>query len=91
MRDSQIGGTYRYVRLSRGQVVQALLPLAFTNLTVQVTGDEGVLTPLRQEPAARGGVLLRYVVADEGSVRIDAIGTSGGAKFHYVDGVVAVC
>ena len=82
---------YPYLRLSRGQVVQAVVPFAFKHFTVRLDGDEGVLSPLAQQPTAKGGVLLRYAVADEGSASIDAIGTSGGTEFHYVTGVTAVC
>ncbi|MDT7544037.1 MAG: hypothetical protein QOE99_147 [Actinomycetota bacterium] len=91
MRKSQRGGIYPYLRLSRGQQVQAVLPFTFKDLTVRLGGDEGVLSPLGQYPSPKGGVRLRYAVVDEGSASIDASATSGGTEFHYVTGVTAVC
>lgn len=66
MRKSQRGGIYPYLRLSRGQQVQAVLPFTFKDLTVRLGGDEGVLSPLGQYPspdasATSGGTEFHYV------------------------------
>jgi hypothetical protein len=82
---------FPYLRLSRGQQVQALLPPNVQHFTVKVTGDIGVLTPLGQGPSAKGGTLLRYAVADSGSASIDAIASSGGVQSVYIAGVTASC
>lgn len=91
MRKSQRSGMYPYLRIARGQEVQAVVPFAFKHFTVRLGGDEGVLSPRGRQLSPKGGVLLRYAVADKGSATIDAIATSGGSEFHYVTGITAVC
>lgn len=59
MRKSQRDGMYPYIRLSRGQQVQALVPSGVQHFTVKLTGDVGVLTPLGRQSSAKGGTLLR--------------------------------
>ena len=91
MRKSQRSGMYANVRLLRGRQVQALVPSNVRHFTVKLSGDSGVLTPLGRGPAANGGTLLRYVVADAGSANIEAISTSAGVEAIYVAGVTASC
>jgi hypothetical protein len=91
MHKSQRSGMYPYLRLARGQQVQALVPSNVQHFTVKVSGDSGVLTPLGQGLTAKGGTLLRYAVADKGSASIDAISTVGGVDAVYIAGVTASC
>jgi hypothetical protein len=91
MRKSQRGGMYPYLRLSRGQQVEALVPSRLQHITVRVGGDAGVLTFLSQDRSRRDGILIRYAVVDAGSASLDASGTSGGQAVHYATGVTATC
>lgn len=91
MRKSQRSGMYPYLRLSRGEQVVATLAAGVGDVTVQVTGDIGVLAALGEQRADDGSRLLRYAVTDSGSASIEATSEDNGAPATYVAGVTATC
>lgn len=91
MHKSGRGGMYPYLRLSRGQQVEAALPAVAGDVKVRVVGDAGVLQSLGQRRSAGGGLLLRYVVVDSGSASIQATSGSSASTATYVAGVLAAC
>jgi hypothetical protein len=90
MRKAGRGPMYHYTSMFRGQQVEAELPAGVGSVTVQVTGDRGVLDAIGRTKTPTGGTLIRFAVSDRGSARIEAH-TLTQPSAIYVAGVTAAC